>query len=75
MPEPETSEYVLSPEERTLLAEYLNAIRDLEAQKNGALQLIVRSRKLEGTWNLIGTEKLVKNQPAPAAQQGQGSNK
>jgi len=54
-------EAVLTPEEFTLIAEYDNAIRDLTSQRQGALQLMVRARKLDGAWALIGN-KLVKQE-------------
>lgn len=60
------NEYALSADEFALIAEYENAIRDLTSQKQGALQLIVRSRKLEGTWSLVGG-RLVKQEKKESA--------
>jgi len=59
MQKPEVTEHKLTPGELSLISEYVSAIRDLEQQKQGALQLIVRANGLEGPWALTG-DKLVK---------------
>ena len=56
---PQENEYVLSPVERQLISEIDTAKQNLEQQKQGALQLIMRTHGFEGTWSLIG-DKLVK---------------
>jgi hypothetical protein len=45
-------EYPLNAAEVKLLGEYEAAIADLNSQKKGALQLIVRAHALEGVWAL-----------------------
>ena len=52
-------EYEFTPEELSLLEEYRSAIADLQAQQQGALKMILKTRKLEGPWDVEGN-KLVK---------------
>jgi hypothetical protein len=49
----------LSKQEQSILAEYQQALRDIQQQIQGALRLIVKQRGLEGQWNLDG-DRLVK---------------
>jgi hypothetical protein len=64
----ELTEYQFTPEERALLEEYRNAIVNLQAQQQGALNMILKTRKLEGPWDVAGDRLVKRQEPKPGPQ-------
>jgi hypothetical protein len=60
-------EYVLTDDEKGMLQPLIKASEDLQAETQAVLRAVIRLRKLEGNWTLVG-DKLVR--PARNGNQG-----